>query len=262
MGSFYIPSIIMMFLYWRIYRVLHLRARAQAQSKKSRTLRQQVSAANVIANPATMVALSTEPPTVTTGLAKSIDNGKVSTYNTNTLQIKNHQLTLPLVEDETLTNTNTNTDSGSSERYNEDESMPKSPVSFDDEMDDENDNKSGALIVNRVAIRDVQIQMGGNLNTGNGNGVCNSSVTICNEKETNFSKYPVQKIVIETPTDDGGKTNGTSPVARKNRRKEKKIGGKFNFHMRTSRKRKEKSSSRREKKATKTLAIVLGKYSC
>ncbi|RUS86191.1 hypothetical protein EGW08_006037, partial [Elysia chlorotica] len=35
---------------------------------------------------------------------------------------------------------------------------------------------------------------------------------------------------------------------------------KFNFHMRTSRKRKEKSSSRREKKATKTLAIVLGVF--
>ena len=39
----------------------------------------------------------------------------------------------------------------------------------------------------------------------------------------------------------------------------KKSVTKFNFHLRHSKKKKDKTSSRRERKATKTLAIVLGK---
>ncbi|ESO93874.1 hypothetical protein LOTGIDRAFT_209429 [Lottia gigantea] len=154
MGSFYIPSLIMIYLYYRIWRVLHARSqRALAQKKKLKT--DQKAIKSVIENTAATAAPPTEP-TVTTGLAR-IDNGKPASYNTNTA----HKLAAPVVDDTSVTNAGTGSDS-----------------------QDENRNK-----------------------------------------ETH-----------------------------------KKGVTKFNFHMRTSRKRKERSSSKRERKATKTLAIVLGVF--
>ncbi|OWF47241.1 D(2) dopamine receptor-like [Mizuhopecten yessoensis] len=255
MGSFYIPSLIMIFLYWRIYRVLHLRTRAQARSKRARQIKHETSSTNVIANPATVTAMKIEP-TVTTGLAKSVDNGKLATYNTNN---KNNQtkLSIPITEcdDVSVTNVGTNTDSQSSERFNEDDNVPKTPGS-DGEIDIDDDNGdekgSGALIVNRVAVREVEVQIG-----GNGNGTCNT--TLCTENETKFGT-PIQRVVIDQASDDNVCIRSPGRKGLPHRRKDKKGGAKFNFHMRTSRKRKEKSSSKREKKATKTLAIVLGVF--
>ena len=50
----------------------------------------------------------------------------------------------------------------------------------------------------------------------------------------------------------------SSAESKGRRKKDKKNVTEFNFHMRTSKKGKERSSSKRERKATKTLAIVLG----
>lgn len=255
MGSFYIPSLIMIFLYWRIYRVLHLRTRAQARSKKLREMKHDTCTTNVIANPATVSAIKIEP-TVTTGLATSMDNGKLATYNTNN-KINQTKLPIPIPEsdDVSVTNVATNTDSQSSERFNEYDSMPKTPGSDGDiDIDDVNgdDKCGGALIVNRVAVREVEVQIG-----GNGNGTCNT--TLCTENETKFGA-PVQRVVIDQAGEDNVCIRSPGRKGLPHRRKDKKGGAKFNFHMRTSRKRKEKSSSKREKKATKTLAIVLGKW--
>lgn len=226
-----------MFLYYRIYRVLHLRAKA-LKNKKAKTL--QTGTSNVIENTATINANETEP-TIKTGLAKSIDNGKISSYNTNKAP---NQLLIPVCDDN-VSNMATNTDS--SERYNEEDSGQKS-------QDSDPDDRDAELIVNPVAVRHVEIQI-----DGNGNGTCNVDTQL--ETETKFSSTP--------SSERRGKSSefehkcklipaNDSVIANQQRRKEKRTVGNY-FHRRASRKRKEKSSSKREKKATKTLAIVLGK---
>lgn len=242
MGSFYIPSIIMMFLYWRIYRVLRIRAKA-VRNKKAKTINTTVT--NVIENTATINATKTTEPTMKTGLAKSMDNGKISTYNTNKSP---NQLLLPVCDDN-VSNMATNTDS--SERYVEDDSEQKSPESADDP-----DDKEAEFIINPVAVRHVEIQI-----DGNGNGTCNVDTQM--ETETKFSSTPSSERRAKSQAEFEHKCQlipaNDTRQANQPRRKEKRTVGKY-FHRRTSRKRKEKSSSKREKKATKTLAIVLGKH--
>lgn len=238
MGSFYIPSLIMMFLYYRIYRVLHLRARA-LKNKKAKTLKSGTS--NVIENTATINATKMEP-TIKTGLAKSMDNGKISTYNTNNKTT--NQLLIPVCDDN-VSNMATNTDS--SERYNEEDSGQKS-------QDSDPDDRDAELIVNPVAVRHVEIQI-----DGNGNGTCNVDTQL--ETETKFSSTPSSERRGK-PSEFEHKcklipANDNNSTGNQQRRKEKRTVGNY-FHRRASRKRKEKSSSKREKKATKTLAIVLG----
>lgn len=241
MGSFYIPSIIMMFLYWRIYRVLHIRGKA-ARNKKAKAANTTTS--NVIENTATINATKSEA-TIKTGLAKSIDNGKISTYNTNKSP---NQLLLPVCDDN-VSNMATNTDS--SERYPEEDSEQKSPESADDQ-----DDKEAELIINPVAVRHVEIQI-----DGNGNGTCNVDTQM--ETETKFSSTPSSERRGKNPAEFEHKCklipDNDARQANHPRRKEKRTVGKY-FHRRTSRKRKEKSSSKRERKATKTLAIVLGVF--
>lgn len=235
MGSFYIPSIIMICLYWRIYRVLHLRARHANKSKKAKKMKLS-NEANVIEN---SNAGRTEP-SATTQLNVAIDNGKISSYNTNKCS---DQLTMQINEEPSV-----NVNSDSSDRYNDDGSVQKSPGSEDGEDDD----VVGALIVNPVAVRHVEIQL-----DGNGNGTCVAETQT--DDETNFCE---NKSRVRLENDNECKLNSNARKSNPQRRKDKRGVAKFNFHMRSSRKRKEKSSNRKERKATKTLAIVLGMYVC
>ncbi|XP_005089416.2 5-hydroxytryptamine receptor 1D [Aplysia californica] len=111
MGSFYIPSIIMIFLYWKIYRVIRQRARKAKQAKHLKDVDKRA-LQGVIENPTAAAAPSVaaaaaaaagggggvgggggasmggvyggpSEATVTTGLAK-MDNGRVTSYNTTT----------------------------------------------------------------------------------------------------------------------------------------------------------------------------------
>ena len=226
MGSFYIPSLIMIFLYWRIYRVLRLRARKSLANKKARNIDTQT-LTNVIENTAntqnTQYAVKLiEEPTVLTGFAK-IDNGKVSTYNTNNCKAG--------VGDEASTSNPTNSDS-----HEKEESESKCP--------DQNESK-GEFIVNPAAEDAERQEML--------SAYKNPPVAM----ETNFSQISNQ---ISPDNDSRSSGKQTSSDGKDRRKKDKKNVTKFNFHMRTSRKRKERSSSKRERKATKTLAIVLGRY--
>lgn len=238
MGSFYIPSIIMICLYWRIYRVLHLRARHANKSKKAKKLKLR-NEANVIENSATVNAGRNEP-SATTMLNVAIDNGKISTYNTNKCS---DQLTMQINEEPSV-----NVNSDSSDRYNDDGSVQKSPGS----EDGEDDEVVGALIVNPVAVRHVEIQL-----DGNGNGTCVAETQT--DDETRFCENNQNKSVTLV-NDNECKLNSNARKSNNQRRKDKRGVAKFNFHMRSSRKRKEKSSNRKERKATKTLAIVLGVF--
>ncbi|GFO23306.1 dopamine d2-like receptor [Plakobranchus ocellatus] len=81
--------------------------------------------------------------------------------------------------------------------------------------------------------------------------------TCCvNEAETPFTSLVCKG---DSSDQNEGRRGGKGSKGKRGGHKKKGVT-KFNFHMRTSRKRKEKSSSRREKKATKTLAIVLGVF--
>lgn len=239
MGSFYIPSIIMIFLYWRIYRVLHLRARHANKYKKAKKSKLK-NEANVIENSATVNAGRAEPSS-TTQLNVAIDNGKLSTYNTNK---SSAQLTMQISEEPSV-----NVNSDSSDRYNDDGSGQKSPGS----EDCEDDGVVGALIVNPVAVRHVEIRL-----DGNGNGTCVAETQT--DDETKFSENNEVKSRATIVNDNECTLNSNARNLNAQRRKDKRGVAKFNFHMRTSRKRKEKSSNRKERKATKTLAIVLGRY--
>lgn len=239
MGSFYIPSIIMICLYWKIYRVLHLRAQHAIKSKKAKNLKLK-NEANVIENSATVNAGRAEP-SATTQLNVAIDNGKISTYNTNKCS---NQLTMQINEEPSV-----NVNSDSSDRYNEDGSGLKSPGSDDGE----DDGVVGALIVNPVAVRHVEIQL-----DGNGNGTCVAETQT--DSETKFSEINEVKPRVKLVNDEACTLNSNARKSNPQRRKDKRGVAKFNFHMRSSRKRKEKSSNRKERKATKTLAIVLGVF--
>lgn len=234
MGSFYIPSLIMIFLYWRIYRVLRLRAKRSLAHKKARSIDTQT-LTNVIENQAV------SEPTVKTGLA-TMDNGKVSSYNTtgNNFDKTNHRETHETHIDEPSTS-NPPTDS----QEKDDESDSKSPVHLP---------AQGELIVNPVAEdleRQEQLSCKKNESTP-----VTSHLKV---EETNFISTD-GKTVNQDNKEDSSSADKTSSDGKGRRKKEKKNMTKFNFHMRTSRKRKEKSSSKRERKATKTLAIVLGVF--
>ncbi|KAL4228729.1 G-protein coupled receptor [Mactra antiquata] len=224
----------MIFLYWRIYRVLRLRAqRALAHKKKARSIDTQT-LTNVIENPAA------NEPTDKTGLAR-MDNGKVSSYNTNNYK-SNHKDVNESHMDEASTS---NPPTDSQEKDDEDSDNTKSPVHLP---------AKGELIVNPVA-EDLDRQE--QLAAYNNDSVPNADKS--KEQETNFIGTDDKTGATEAK-DDSSSADKTSSNGKGRRKKEKKNMTKFNFHMRTSRKRKEKSSSRRERKATKTLAIVLGVF--
>ena len=229
MGSFYIPSIMMVFLYYRIYRVLRIRARKALANKKARSIDSKA-LTNVIENTAnTQNAQYTikDEPTVMTGFAK-IDNGKVSTYNT-------HNSKPGGLGEEASTSNPTNSDSH--EKYD-----------TESRFADQSESK-GDFIVNPAAEDAERQEM---------LSASKDSKETPSQLETNFSQMTNQ---INPDQDSRSSGRHSSSAENKDRRKkEKKNVTKFNFHMRTSRKRKERSSSKRERKATKTLAIVLGEY--
>lgn len=237
MGSFYIPSLIMVFLYWRIYRVLRLRAKRAIVNKKARSIDTQT-LTNVIENQ------TVDEPNVKTGLA-SMDNGKVSSYNTtvNSYGKSNHKEAHESHIDEA--STSNPTDSQEKEEEEEEDSDTKSPI---------HNSEKGELIVNPVAAdMERREQLTSQTNTSN------DDKPGPKEAETNFVTA-CGKTVNQQSKEDSSSAEKNSADGKSRRKKEKKNMTKFNFHMRTSRKRKEKSSSRRERKATKTLAIVLGVF--
>nr|KAG5692555.1 hypothetical protein BaRGS_024115 [Batillaria attramentaria] len=280
MGSFYIPSIIMIFLYWKIYRVIRLRAqKAQAAKRKavdSRALQSVIENTGATAPGAGggadnggggggggtggggngAVVNSTQPtitapasePTVTTGLAK-MDNGRVTSYNTTGA----HRLVAPPVIDETSVS---NVPSGS-DSHNDDEDDSNANIRAPPTPDHatqllacqhHQDGDLGAeLIANPGAAAAERREATGKATGSGGSGGSGNAGS--NEAETPFT----------SPGGSGRKKQGKNKNGCSTSRHKKGVT-KFNFHMRTSRKRKEKSSSRREKKATKTLAIVLGVF--
>lgn len=189
---------------------------------------------------------------MTTGLAK-MDNGRVTSYNTTGA----HQLSAPVIDDASVTNVPSQSDS-----HNEDEDDSNANITSNlrnapspDHVTQllvarhhSQDGDLGAELIANPGAAAAERREAGTKASTSGSG---SGTAVPNEAETPFN----------SPGGSARKKGGGKNKSNCSSSRHKKGVTKFNFHMRTSRKRKEKSSSRREKKATKTLAIVLGKLS-
>lgn len=293
MGSFYIPSMIMCFLYWKIYRVIRSRALKARKAKQLRDVDRKA-LQGVIENPATAANQNANDTggvygaeaTVTTGLAK-MDNGRVTTYNT-TKATTSRLLAAEHGDDNSVTNVNSNSDDNSND--DDDDESPSGSANNNTASKDHKKTAMSNVVaqVNPKLLRNAEVaelitnpvaeemerleheenqamlqsgKNGGYTAGQEGSASTSGGVgqTCANEAETPFTS-----IVCKGESDTTEERDGTSPKKKgsNTKRGQKKGVTKFNFHMRTSRKRKEKSSSKREKKATKTLAIVLGKCTC
>ncbi|XP_070202012.1 dopamine D2-like receptor [Littorina saxatilis] len=301
MGSFYIPSIIMIFLYWKIYRVIWQRAQKAKKAKKktvdARALQSVIentgataaaSAGAVDAGgggggggagpgggngavvhsggdsppfPPPPPPLPQSEPTVKTGLAK-MDNGRV-TYNT-TASSARRQLLPPVVDDTSVSNVPSASGSDSHNDDDDDDSnanvrTPPTPDHATQLMTCHHhlhDGDLGAELIANPGAAAAERREGSGKATTTGSG----GSGVSNEAETPFTSPggSARKKPGKSKNNCAGAGDGNEEGDGSSR--QKKGVTKFNFHMRTSRKRKEKSSSRREKKATKTLAIVLGGF--
>lgn len=290
MGSFYIPSVIMCFLYSKIYGVIRMRA-LKAKMAKLREVDKRA-LQGVIENPAATGTLNTNDTggvygaeaTVTTGLA-NMDNGRVMTYNTT--KATTSRLNMAGRGDDNFEN-NPNSNSDDNSNDDDDDDTPSGSGSGTNSKDHRKLGVASVvmqvsprflksvevaeLIANPVAeeLERLENQEQQVILQFDKNGGCvgepeasastsgGTGQTCANEAETPFTSF-----VGKADTRASSDTKGLKTFKKKDgdsKRGQKKGVTKFNFHVRVSRKRKEKSSSRREKKATKTLAIVLGKY--
>lgn len=288
MGSFYIPSVIMCFLYWKIYRVIHKRALKAKMAKQMREVDKKA-LQGVIENPTNagnQTANDTggvygAEATITTGLA-NIDNGRVTTYNTTKATTSRMLVSAGGGGGNFENNPNSNSDDNSNDDDDDDSGSANNNTSS------KNIKKLGVagvvmqisprfyrnmeaaeLITNPMAEELDRLEnegfqavsrygknggcVGGHEQSASTSG--GTGQTCANEAETPFTSMLCKADAAGEGGDGKGGKNAKTKVGSPT----KKGVTKFNFHMRPSRKRKEKSSSRREKKATKTLAIVLGK---
>ncbi|XP_059165148.1 D(2) dopamine receptor A-like, partial [Physella acuta] len=222
MGSFYIPSIIMIFLYWKIYKVIRLRALKAKKAKRLRDVDRKA-LQGVIENPATAAGAALN------------DTGRATT---------SRFLAAHGGDEGSVTNVNSNSDDNSN--YEDDDESPSGSGSANN-ITNANDSQSLVRTADARPHRKPRVQIPHRPSGG-------VPQTCANEAETPFTS-----LVCKGDSDNAEASQGMLSPKKKTKRDHKKGVTKFNFHMRTSRKRKEKSSSKREKKATKTLAIVLGK---
>lgn len=282
MGSFYIPSIMMIFLYWRIYRVLMLRSK-RLKEKKAQQKREREALANVIENKATT---SKADMTLDNDMSNSPEKGATAN-NVGRGRLKN--MVEEVVVNKAAGQEAQLDDDQAIENGREDDSGPKSTPS--DELKDhviENSNITGGLMMNEVkdektslhpdghqgyaAPANVEVEtqfnsaLGGGLGAGASGGLATSAAVSAGDNvksaptstpRKNFLTPPKQKFAGLNKRGGSGKKKGTSPS--------KKSVTKFNFHKKKDFKRKKdnhgaKGAMRKEKKATKTLAIVLGVF--
>lgn len=278
----------MCFLYWKIYRVIHKRALKAKMAKQMREVDKKA-LQGVIENPTNagnQTANDTggvygAEATITTGLA-NIDNGRVTTYNTTKATTSRMLVSAGGGGGNFENNPNSNSDDNSNDDDDDDSGSANNNTSS------KNIKKLGVagvvmqisprfyrnmeaaeLITNPMAEELDRLEnegfqavsrygknggcVGGHEQSASTSG--GTGQTCANEAETPFTSMLCKADAAGEGGDGKGGKNAKTKVGSPT----KKGVTKFNFHMRPSRKRKEKSSSRREKKATKTLAIVLGK---
>ncbi|CAH1796947.1 unnamed protein product [Owenia fusiformis] len=255
MGSFYIPALVMGILYWRIFKAIRLRARKSLQHKK-------------------ISSTCFENQNTQTGSDHN-DNGKSSDVDGCVTDNSLKELVSPssprryrpslTADSGAILNTVTIT----TEEETDTEVIRNQTATSEDLLsptDGEKQSDNNKLSpVSEDSPSGLEFER-------NGDSGYHAPVTV--EAETSFNTLTVpsaKALTIQTPrympSHTGGNYKGVKYKKRLNpksngttHRAQRKSVTKFNFHMRSSRKRKEKFSSKRERKATKTLAIVLGVF--
>ena len=277
MGSFYIPCVVMVLLYWRIFKAIRDRARKSARKKAKPKANEHGEenkklVANVIENKAhcaSMLAGSSAGgngavrQTTSDASATEGDNSQRELLPTNSLKAA---LPNAIIEETSFTNFN----AGAVNLTTDTEDNQQKPADFEQLEEVDTDH----VIQNNKTMTTTSDEGGDHVTkVGYSGPSCVQIAPVENKNKVLLSPPPPRRnmrlglISVFTPnkhmtnshcnsssTHNGG-DNGDSVQPSPN----KKSVTKFNFHLRHSKKKKEKLSSRRERKATKTLAIVLGK---
>ena len=250
MGSFYIPCVIMLVLYARIFYAIRQRALKAARHRQGAHNRPGVAGNRqnkVIENKSTVsntVAYSAEKFS-TVGVPPK---GSPLMPNSRTV----------------ITEMTSVSHAGASDTPEESsqaaEAGVKSPLSDDTDQVNSADNKSTEPMLSPISDSHdshCEFQDSGY-----------SAPATVEVVETQFigTTSPTSPKALLTPPNrvPGCFKNGGASLAKKTKKLKtgspKKAITRFNFHMRHSKKKKDRSATRRERKATKTLAIVLGEF--
>ena len=302
MGSFYIPCVIMVILYWRIFKAIRERARKSKDSKAMYTnhnnyknvienkaqTRSSSEVSNIEENGNSKRELSHVPsnasskPNLSPKPSNHVEtsftnyNAKFSGTETDEAQTCQEQMTQDTTEDE---------DKGSASQqqcFCQVEVM-KSPTSDDTETDQVPDNviANQKLLLSPTSEEETDVKYKDS-QQGYSAPSCVEvestskvlSPTYSNKAllsplphRKNFGMYkehkPGKKKGKHSRSSTNSNGNGSNSSSRRDNQNNspRKYVTKFNFHLRQSKKKKERSyTSRRERKATKTLAIVLGVF--
>ncbi|XP_054719152.1 dopamine D2-like receptor [Uloborus diversus] len=238
--SFYIPCIAMIFLYYKIFKAIHARA------KKNRM--RSGNSESGLGRSTGSTSLTAEP------YAKSKKNqaGKNDSGSTSGLQI--------VIERDYIT---TNTGSGSQDDDYDDDTGGDDSIS---KPTLKGGAAASAMLLSAFVAETIRIEIPINGNTDSGYGTSHV------EQETQFatspdiSSKPIE-IVLEDQANKITLQTRTNGVSRRKKdtdadsiRSKKKSRFNLGRRHKSSRKKREKASAKKERKATKTLAIVLGMF--
>jgi len=256
MGSFYIPCVVMVLLYWRIFRVIRERTRRKkAKTKKAKS--------TPVPPPSTFTVIANKRPAArtTSDASATEDNSQKELLPTSTSP--NLPLAKTTIAEET-----------SFTNYN-------AKLTATDTEDGGSANESNCVHAGGSHPHAAQGQSCSRANESGTNG---DSGTQSPKKSALYSApetvvVDVQYCSASSPTAHGAdrepafKKNGVkaappssiqsrkvAPGAVHHHHNAAKSVTKFNFRLRHSKKKKDRSANKRERKATKTLAIVLGEY--
>lgn len=239
----------MIFLYWKIYTVLRRRARKSLNKKQAKTVDKKT-LQNVIENTATTNICQSQPPAPVPTVKPTKDQDTNGSSDTN----RNRKLKTAIAEEASVTYMATASDTQNDEEDEDDgdDDGPKSPTS--DEAQDhviENNRTIDFPLCNVEEDHPSCIVDGKSGYTAPSNVEVETQFGSSASTRDNYLSLPKRKFPGLKKSGSSKKKTTTSP---------RKSVTKFNFHMRQSKKKmKGSASSRREKRATKTLAIVLGK---
>lgn len=254
LSSFYIPCLVMVFLYYKIFRVIHERAR-KAVAKKEARLKglvleggPQPNSARAAAGGGALGAGDDAAGPPAQGQPRPADrNGN-----------KGLQVGCGVPETDPLT---ANTGSGSQPDEDEFDDLPTEAAG--DKSPDFDEEASFLSPHTPASVSDPAAHVGHNGNHDSGYVASNVEETqfprqahvIKESSKKNGSVVPLLTVsVVGGPPMGGGCEDGDA--ATRNKKSRFNLGRKH----KSSRKKREKASAKRERKATKTLAIVLGVF--
>ncbi|XP_077562050.1 dopamine D2-like receptor [Haemaphysalis longicornis] len=251
LSSFYIPCLVMVFLYYKIFRVIHERARKAVAKKEARLkglVLQGAPPPQSNSNAAAAAGDAAAGPPALQGQPRppADRNGK------------GLQVGCGVPETDPLT---ANTGSGSQPDEDEFDDLPTEAAG--DKSPDFDEEASFLSAHAPASVSDPAAHVGHNGNHDSGYVASNVEETqfprqahvIKESSKKNGSVVPLLTVsVVGGPPIGGGREDGDA--ATRNKKSRFNLGRKH----KSSRKKREKASAKRERKATKTLAIVLGVF--